>query len=101
MFLFYLLGSGIVMGFVIPREELAVGFAHGMYREVYVVQTIALLGILCVAGLLGSLIRQSPLRPDAKENEGAKSSGLGLVTGVGGVAFIWFLWYWNLIGYQF
>ena len=102
MFLFYVLGIGIVMGFVVPKEELMVGFAHGMHWTVYAVQTIPLLGILFVAGLLGLLFwRPGTKKPDANSRERAGSRGLGLLTAVGGVAFIWFLWYWNLIGYQF
>ena len=31
------------------------GFAHGMHWTAYIVQTIGLLGILFLAGLLGSL----------------------------------------------
>jgi CubicO group peptidase (beta-lactamase class C family) len=100
-FLLYFLGAGIVMAFVIPQEELVVGFAHGMHWTMYVVQTFALLGILFVAGLLGSLFRQSIKRPDAKAGERAWSGWLGFLTAVAGVAFIWFLWFWNLIGYQF
>ena len=100
-FLFYFLGLGIVMGIVIPQEELMVGFAHGMHWTVYVVQTIALLGIVFVVGLLGVLFWRSVMRPEAKAGERVRSGGLGLVTAVVGVAFIWFLWYWNLVGYQF
>ncbi|HTX17928.1 MAG TPA: serine hydrolase domain-containing protein, partial [Bacteroidota bacterium] len=54
-FLLYVLGLGIVMMLVIPREELMIGFAHGMHWSAYVAQTIALLGILFLAGLLGSI----------------------------------------------
>jgi CubicO group peptidase (beta-lactamase class C family) len=100
-FLLYLLGAGIVMAFVIPQEELTVGFAHGMHWTMYVVQTIALLGIVLVAGLLGTLFRQSLERLQVKTGEHVLSRRLGLVTAVVGTAFIWFLWYWNLIGYQF
>ena len=100
-FLLYLLGLGVVMTFVIPQEELMVGFAHGMHWTMYVVQSIPLLGILFVAGLLGSLFRRSAKRPDAKAGEQARSGWLGLVTAVAGVAFVWFLLYWNLIGYRF
>jgi len=100
-FLLYLLAAGIVIAFVIPQEELMLGFAHGMHWTMYVVQTIALLGILFVAGLLWSLFRQFTKRPDAQAGGQARSSWLGLVTAVAGVAFVWFLWYWNLIGYQF
>lgn len=100
-FLFYFLGLGIVMGFIIPQEELAMGFVHGIHWTAYVVQTIALLGVLFVAGLLGSLFWRSIMSSDAKTGERARSGWLGLVTAVVGVAFIWFLWYWNLVGYQF
>jgi glucan phosphoethanolaminetransferase (alkaline phosphatase superfamily) len=89
------------MAFVIPQEELAVGFAHGMHWATYLVQTIALLGIVFVAGLLGLLFWRSIARPEQKARERAWSGRLGLVTAVVGVAFVWFLWYWNLIGYQF
>lgn len=99
-FLLYLLGSGIVMGFVIPRQELAVGFVHGIHWTVYVVQTIALIAILLLAGLLGLLIWWMIRRPGAK-GERMWSGGLGLVTAVVGMAFVWFLWYWNLVGYHF
>ena len=100
-FLVYLLGSGIVAGIIVPKEELAVGFAHGIHWTMYVVQTIALLGILSVAGLLGLLFWRFVMRADARAGERARSVGLGLVTSVVGVVFVWFLWYWNLIGYQF
>jgi hypothetical protein len=101
MFLLYFLGLGIVMVLIIPQEEFVVGFAHGMHWTAYVVQTIALLGILFLAGLLGLLFWRSVARSHAKAGEQAPSGGLGLVTAVVGVAFVWFLWYWNLVGYQF
>ncbi len=101
IFLLYFLGIGVVMGFVIPQEEFALGFAHGMHWSVYAVQSIALLGILFVAGLLGSLLWRYIVRRVAKTGERARSAVVGLLTAVGGVAFVWFLWYWNLIGYQF
>lgn len=100
-FLIYFLGLGVVMGFVIPQEELMLGFAHGMHWITYIVQTIALLGILFLAGLLGLLFWQSIGRSDARPSEQAWSGWLGLMTAVIGVTFVWFLWYWNLIGYQF
>ncbi len=100
-FLIYFLGAGIVIGFLVPQEELAIGFAHGMSWTMYVVQTIALLGILFLAGLLGSLFWQFVGRADAKAGERLRSGWLGLVTAVVGMAFVWFLWYWNLVGYQF
>jgi hypothetical protein len=100
-FLLYFLGLGIVMGFVVPHGELEIGFAHGMHWTAYIVQTIALLGILLLAGLLGSLFWQSIERPDANTRERVRSGGLGLMTAVVGIAFVWFLWYWNMVGYQF
>jgi CubicO group peptidase (beta-lactamase class C family) len=100
-FLIYFLGLGIVMGFVIPQEEVTLGFAHGMHWTAYIVQTIALLGVLSLAGLLGVLFRRSFAKPDARVGEGAWSGWLGPVTAVVGVAFVWFLWNWNLIGYRF
>ena len=99
--LFYFLGPGIVTGFIVPKEELALGFAHGMHWTVYVVQAIALLGIVFVAGLLVVLFWRFAVRPGAKTEERVRSGGLGLMTAVVGVAFVWFLWYWNLVGYQF
>jgi CubicO group peptidase (beta-lactamase class C family) len=100
-FLLYFLGLGIVMGFFIPKEELTVGFAHGMHWTVYIVQTIPLLGILFLAGLLGLLFWPSIGTSDSKPGTRMPSKGLGLMTACVGVAFVWFLWYWNLVGYQF
>ncbi len=101
VFLLYLLGVGIVMGFIIPEEELTVGFAHGMDWTMYAVQTIGILGILFAAGLLGSLFWRSVSRSDPKAGERSRSGWLGFVTAVAGIAFVWFLWSWNLVGYQF
>ena len=100
-FLLYFLGLGIVMGLIIPHEELAIGFAHGMHWTAYVTQTIGLLGILFLAGLLGSLFWQSIGKPDANTGMRVQSAGLGLTTAVVGIAFVWFLWYWNMVGYRF
>jgi hypothetical protein len=100
-FLVFFLGLGIVMGFVIPQDEQAIGFAHGMHWTMYIVQSIALLGILLLAGLLGSLFWQFVTRLEPGAQERTRSGWLGLVTAVAGVAFVWFLWYWNLIGFQF
>ncbi len=100
-FLIYFLGLGLVMRFFIPQEELSIGFAHGMHWSMYVVQSIALLGIMFLAGLLGSIFWRFVGRPDAKAGEHSLSGGLGLVTAVFGVVFVWFLWYWNLVGYRF
>ena len=100
-FLLYVLGSGIVMGFVIPREELAVGFAHGIHWTVYVVQTIAVAGVVCVVGLLGVLFWRFASSLEARPEKRVRPGGLGLMTAVVGVAFVWFLWNWNLLGYQF
>jgi CubicO group peptidase (beta-lactamase class C family) len=101
IFLAYVLGAGIVIGFIVPREELMIGFAHGMHWTMYVVQTIGVLGILSVAGLLGSLFWQSLAGRDGKEGKRLRSGFLGIVTAVAGAAFVWFLWYWNLVGYRF
>ncbi len=100
-FLFYFLGLGIVMSFIIPHEELMVGFAHGMHWTAYLVQTIGIVGILLLAGLLGSLFWRSFEKQDPKAGEQIRSRALGILTSAAGVAFVWFLWYWNLIGYQF
>lgn len=100
-FLLYLLAAGIVMAFVVPQEKMAVGFAHGMHWTMYIVQTIALLGILLVAGLFGLLFWKSIKKPETTATEQVQSGWLGTATVVAGVAFIFFLWYWNLIGYQF
>jgi CubicO group peptidase (beta-lactamase class C family) len=100
-FLLYFLGLGIVMGLIIPHEELMVGFAHGMHWTAYVVQTIGLLGILLLAALLGSLFWRAVERSDATTHGRVRSGALDLMTAVVGIAFVWFLWYWNLIGYQF
>jgi CubicO group peptidase (beta-lactamase class C family) len=100
-FLFYFLGLVIVLGFVVPQGELMIGFVHGMHWATYVVQTIALLGILLLAGLLGSLFWGVVSGLGEKTKTPGQSGWLGFVTAVGGVAFVWFLWYWNLIGYQF
>jgi CubicO group peptidase (beta-lactamase class C family) len=100
-FLFYFVGLGIVMGFVIPQEEMFVGFAHGMHWTMYTVQTIALLGILLLAGLLGSLFWRYVEKPDTKVSERVRSGWLGIMTAVVGMAFVCFLLYWNMVGYQF
>jgi CubicO group peptidase (beta-lactamase class C family) len=100
-FLFYFLGLVIVLGFIVPQGELMIGFVHGMHWAAYVAQTIALLGILLLAGLLGSLFWGVVRSPGEKTKTPGQSGWLGFVTAVAGVAFVWFLWYWNLIGYQF
>jgi hypothetical protein len=89
------------MGFIVPHEELEIGFAHGMHWTAYIVQTIALLGILFLAGLLGSIFWQIIGKRDANTGERMRSGWLGLMTAVVGLAFVWFLWYWNMVGYQF
>jgi CubicO group peptidase (beta-lactamase class C family) len=101
MFLYYVLGLGIVMGLVIPKEELELGFAHGMHWTAYAVQTIALLAILFLAGLGGLLFWKFVGRSDTAPGQRVRSAGLGLVTAVAGTCFVWFLWYWNMVGYQF
>ncbi len=100
-FLLYILGLGILMGFLIPHEELALGFAHGMPWTAYVVQTVAILGILFLAGLLGSLFWGSFEKQESKASGRKRSQGLGVMTAVVGVVFVWSLWYWNLVGYHF
>ena len=97
-FLLYFLGLGIVMGLVIPQEEMAVGFAHGIHWAMYVVQTIVLAGILLLAGLVGSTFWRLIRGAERYPGEGWP---IGIVTVIGGVAFVWFLWYWNLVGYRF
>jgi CubicO group peptidase (beta-lactamase class C family) len=99
-FLFYILGLGIVIAFVIPPEELALGFAHGMHWTMYVVQTIPLAGVLFVAGLCGVLFWGATGKR-AAGSAPLRSVGPGLTTAVAGIAFVWFLWYWNLLGYNF
>ena len=98
-FLCYFLGLGIAMGLIIPREEW--GFTHGMHWIPYVVQSIAIVGVMFVAGLLGSLFWQSMGKPDPNTGARVRSAGLGLTTAVFAVAFVWFLWYWNMVGYRF
>lgn len=101
LFLLYLLGLGIVLGLIIPGDELALGFAHGMHWSMYIVQSIAILGILSVAGLLGSLVRGVPGRDAGDAARRVRTGVLGCATAATGVAFTWFLWYWNLVGYRF
>jgi hypothetical protein len=100
-FLLYVLGMGIVMGFVVPREELAVGFAHGIHWSLFIVQTIPLLGILLLAGLLGSLFWRAIGKKRVEPASRPRSGLSGPVTALAGMAFVWFLWYWNLVGYRF
>jgi hypothetical protein len=89
------------MGLVIPKEELELGIAHGMHWTAYAVQTIALLAILFLAGLGGLLFWKFVGRSDTAPGQRVRSAGLGLVTAVAGTCFVWFLWYWNMVGYQF
>jgi hypothetical protein len=49
-------------------------------------------------GSSGSALR---LRWHAGLGEQIWSGSLGLITAVVGVVSIWFLWYWNVIGYRF
>jgi CubicO group peptidase (beta-lactamase class C family) len=100
-FLFYFLGLGTVMAFIVPHEEFMVGFAHGMHWTVYLAQTIALFGILFLAGLLGVIFRRTIKRDGAKGVEQSSSLWVGCATALVGTAFVWFLCYWNLVGYQF
>jgi CubicO group peptidase (beta-lactamase class C family) len=100
-FLAYFLGLAIVVGLIIPQEELMVGFPHGMHWTMYVVQSIALVGILFLAALFGLLFWRFVVRQDTKESAPAGGWLIGLVAAVGGVAFVWFLEYWNLVGYHF
>ncbi len=100
-FLLYFLGLGILMGLIIPHEELVLGFAHGMHWMAYVVQTVAILGILFLAGLLGSLFWGSVEKRETKAAGMKRSRVLGILTAVVGVMFVWSLWYWNLVGYHF
>ncbi|RPI06030.1 MAG: class A beta-lactamase-related serine hydrolase [Ignavibacteriae bacterium] len=100
-FLVYVLGLGFVAGFVVPQKELVLGFVHGIHWTAYIVQTIGLLGILFLAGLLGILFWRPVMSSDTKMGERVQPGGLGLVTALIGSVFVWFLWYWNLIGYQF
>ncbi|HTX17927.1 MAG TPA: hypothetical protein VMG34_04630, partial [Bacteroidota bacterium] len=82
-------------------EELMIGFAHGMHWSAYVAQTIALLGILFLAGLLGSIFWRIVERSKGGAAAFGSAGVLGLLTAVVGIAFVWFLWYWNLVGYRF
>ena len=101
LFLLYLLGLGIVLGLIIPQEEMALGFAHGIHWSMYIVQTIPILGILSLAGLVGSLCREVPESFAANARRRLRTAVPGIATAVAGAAFTWFLWYWNLVGYQF
>jgi len=57
---------------------MAVGFAHGMHWSMYVVQTIPLLGILFLAGLIGLVFWHFVARPDSRTKERTPPVGLGL-----------------------
>jgi CubicO group peptidase (beta-lactamase class C family) len=99
VFLSYFLGFGIVMGFVIPEVEQMVGFAHGMHWSMYLVQTIGLLGVLCVIALVTTIIWKFIL--GRRGGEQPQSRLMGCMTAVVGIGFVWLLWCWNLIGYRF
>ena len=101
VFLLYFLGLGLAMGLVIPWEELAIGFPYGMHWTMYIVQTVALLGILCLAGLLGLLFWQYIIGRPAKVSGSPGTWVTGVLIAATGSAFVWFLWYWNLVGYRF
>ncbi len=100
-FLLYILGFGIVMVFIIPQEELMIGFAHGMHWAAYIIQTVGILGILLLAGLLGVLFRRPRIWSGAIPGERARAGWLDFMNAIVGLVFVWSLWYWNLVGYQF
>jgi CubicO group peptidase (beta-lactamase class C family) len=101
VFLLYFLGLGLVMGLVIPREELAIGFPYGMHWTMYIVQTIPLLAILLLAALTGMLFWRYIMKGGERGGATAGTFMPGLLILVAGSAFVWFLWYWNLVGYRF
>lgn len=100
-FLLYFLALGIVMELIIPQEEMMLGFAHGMHWTAYVAQTIGMLGILFLAGLISLLLRRFVAKSNPNEEKQTLAGIWDILTAIAGIAFVWFLWYWNLIGYRF
>ena len=100
-FLLYFLGLGVAMGLIIPWEEMAMGFPYGMHWTMYVVQTIPLLAILLLAGLIGLMFWRYIAKGGERGGATAGTFVPGLMMVIAGSAFVWFLWCWNLVGYRF
>ncbi len=101
MFLFYVLAAGLVMGLAVPREELMMGFPYGMPWAMYVVQTLPILGVILLVWLIISLIRTFVRSSNPTAVRAAGTGYVAAATALAGVAFLWFLATWNLIGYRF
>jgi len=93
--LFYLLTFGIVL-LSIPQHEAMIGFGYGLPKIIYVAQVIPFIGIIFLLVTLFFLIK-SWFKNDSTI---LKRILFSIVT-LAAFGFVWFLNYWNLLGWRF
>jgi len=92
--LFYLLAFGIMLLFI-PQQEAMIGFGYGFPRIISIIQVIPFVGILMLSGFLIYLIRSW-----IKNDLGLFTKIIYSVVAFAGIGFVWFLNYWNLLGWK-
>lgn len=93
--LFYLLAFGVTL-LLIPEQEALVGFGYGLPKVISLIQVIPFVGIIFLLVMLFYLIKSW-----AKQDVGIFKKILYSLVILAGIGFIWFLNYWNLLGWRF
>ena len=95
-FLMYLLAFGATVFLFIPAYEMVIGFAYGLPDMLYLVQILPFLGIVFVV-----LLSYYSVKIWFVGQHGFFSAMYFSLASLTGILFIWFLYYWNLLGWRF
>ncbi len=94
--LLYLLALGGTLLMLVPEQEAMIGFGYGLTGIINLVQVIPFIGMFFLLIFLFYLIK-SWLNRDVRIFRKVIYSFVSLA----GIGFIWFLNYWNLLGWRF
>ena len=95
-FIVHLVALGVVLFVLVPEQEVSIGFGYGLPAVIYFVQAIPFVGIIFLLVMLFNLMKSW-----AKHDVGIFKKILYSIVSLAGIGFIWFLNYWNLLGWRF
>lgn len=95
-YLIYLGLFGLVMGFMLDPYEQQIGFGYGFPWYVYIVQIIPFIGIIFTVLLIWKMYIAVKILSKVK-----LGYSLSLIVLIASAGLMWFMHYWNLLGWNF